>query len=139
MPTKHNAWLYQEDKSESSLLREGFWARLRATLFNKISKGPGGPDQWAFITGKKRRDSEGNKLYLMEKNFKILERTVEHLNTEGGRDQLMEIQESNIPDSVDDLIDIIQATRTKEEVKRDEFRLFLKHRERIMRYLLKYY
>ena len=115
------------------LIRDIYWSRIRVTLYKQICKGPDGYNQWAYIMGRK------SKIRLSEKNIAFLEATVQYLNSTEGRDELLEMDIINPPEHTDDLIDIIQGSKTDKQVKAEIFRLFMSHRHRLLRYLNDYY
>lgn len=124
-----------EDAEElMNLLREDFLQKIRSDLFNRISRGRGGQTQWKFIIGRLSRLPSGERIRLSDNSLKALQNWVDHLNSEDGLDQLKEIGISP-PEHVDDLIDLVQSAKTDREMKSDSFRLFLKHRSKILEYL----
>jgi len=130
---------YEREVEEMAiLLRERFWARIRSGLYKQICKGKGGFYQWSYITGIKSKDSKGNKIRLSKDNIGILEKTVDYLNSTEGRDELMQIGLLNSPENIDELIENIQRSKTKDEVKKEEFRAFLKYKDKILSYLTKF-
>ena len=121
------------------LIRDIYWSRIRATLYKQICKGSDGYNQWAYIMGRKRTDSQRNKIRLSEKNIAFLEATVQYLNSTEGRDELLDMGIIYPPEHIDDLIDIIQGSMSDRQVKAEIFRLFLNNRHRLLRYLNNYY
>jgi len=134
-------WMYKYEEEEfdevSLLIREKFWARIRSGLYKKICKGPGGYNQWAYITGRKRHDKNSDKIFLTDKSKKLLQQIVDYLNTTEGQDDLMNIGITEPPDHIDTLIDYVQSAKTMQEIKLEEFRMYLKNRDKILQYLLK--
>jgi hypothetical protein len=135
-----NYWMYLSDVGEdndemSSLLREAFWSGIRASLYKSICKGGGGFNQWAFITGKKTRDSHGRKIRLFDESIAAMQKVVDYLESTEGQDELKELGITNCPDSPDALMSIICDVKTTNEVKRDEFRAFLSHKHKVLEYL----
>jgi hypothetical protein len=127
--------LYEEDDEVTSLMRDKFWARIRSTLYKKICKGQGGANQWAYITGRKRTDRYGDKILLTDRNKKFLQNIVDYLDSTEGRDDLIEIGITEPPDHIDLLIDYVQSAKTMQEIKLEEFRMYLKNRDKIWQYL----
>lgn len=117
------------------LLRDKFWSKIRGDLYKKIMRGAGGKLQWDYVMGIRSRDSTGKKIWLTEKNEKRLQRIVDYLNSEEGRDDLMQIGDMNPPENTDSLIEIIQGASTDRQIKKEELRLFLKYKNRILKYL----
>ena len=127
----------QEDNEVSSLLRDRFWSKIRSELYKKICKGEGGGNQWLFIVGKKS-ECYGKKIRLTDKSIHVLEKTVSHLNTSDAKDELISIGVIDVPESVDDLVDILQNSKTSSEVRHIEFKVFLKNRDRLLRSISNY-
>jgi hypothetical protein len=90
------------------------------------------------IYTRKKSTCNGEKIQLTKKSFQALERIVEYLNTSEGIDSLINIGETQAPESVDDLIDVLQASKTSNEVRQTEFKIFLKNRERLLRTISNY-
>jgi hypothetical protein len=89
--------------------------------------------------GRKRTDSQRNKIRLSEKNIAFLEATVQYLNSTEGRDELLDMEIINPPEHIDDLIEIIQGSMTDRQVKTEIFRLFMSHRHYLLKHLSDYY
>jgi hypothetical protein len=124
------------EKDNQKFLEESFWSCVRANLYKKICKGKGGGIQWAYITGKRSYDSNNYKISLTEKNIKLLENTAESFNTEEGLNYLKQYGVYEVPQNSDDLITILQQSKTKSDIKKEEFKLFLKHKERLIEYIV---
>jgi hypothetical protein len=127
----------EEDDEVQKLMVDVFWSYARAHLYNEIHRGKNGFTQWFFITGKKSRDRHGARIQLTERNTKILWNMVNYFNTDEGREELLKIGVVDPPEHIDDLISIIADSKTREETKAEEFRMFLKNRERILKFLSK--
>ena len=95
-----------------------------------------GATQWAYITGKKSRHVDGRRIQFSDKILKHLWNAVNYLNSEEGLEELKELGISEVPDHIDGLVNLIANARVDRDIKRDQFRLFLKHKHKIMRYLL---
>ena len=119
------------------LIKESFWSDLRSSLYKQIAVGAGGSYQWGFITGKKSHYSDGKRIHLSDESFKCLGHTVAYLQSEEGLSELMEHGIPYPPEHIDDLIDLITFAKTDREIKKDQFRLFLKHKNKIMQFLLR--
>ena len=128
---------YAEDEDDLNIIQKSFWSDLRSYLFKKICKGEGGRAQWDYITGKRHRYSDGQRIWLTEKNTKILEDIVVYFATEEGREELDKYDINPVPEHIDDLIGMLADAVPDREMKRDEFRLFLKHKSEIMQFLLR--
>jgi hypothetical protein len=131
-------YLNEEDENEddvSSLIREKFWAKIRSNVYKKVCRGIGGYTQWAYIVGRKTYDNCGNRITLTDKNKRILQEIVDYLNSTEGRNELLDMSIIEVPDHVDTLISYIQDAKKIEEVKVDEFRLYLKHKDKILKFL----
>jgi hypothetical protein len=129
---------YEKEEDEVTLLiREKFWAETRSNIYKKICKGKGGYNQWAYIIGRKRFDKEGNKIRLTDKSKKILQEVVDYLDSEEGKEELLKINILESIDHIDILIGYIQEARLMEEIKIEEFRLYLKNRDKILKFLLR--
>jgi hypothetical protein len=125
----------EEENEVHSLMQDVFWSFTRLHLYKEICKGKGGSTQWAFITGKKSRDKLGKRIQLTDKNISILQRTVDYFNTEEGIEELLNLGITTPPDHIDDLVSIIADSPTREQTKKEEFKMFLKYRERIFKFL----
>ena len=121
-----------------NLLREDYLQRIRSDLFNRIYRVQGGQVQWRFIIGKLSRYPNGELIQLSENSLKALQRWVDYMNSEEGLDELRELG-IEPPDHIDSLIDLVQSAKTDRQMKADSFRLFLKHRSRILEYLTRYH
>jgi hypothetical protein len=131
---------YSEELNESEidLIQESFWTGLRSALYKKIIRCKDGWYQWAYITGKKNRYANGKRIILAPEILTILWGTVNYLQSVEGQEELMDIGITNdTPEHVDDLISLISEAKTDREIKADQFRLFLKHKHKIMRFLLR--
>lgn len=125
------------DEDNKELIRETFWSGVRSILFKKIAvKGKDCSYQWAKITGKKLRYPNGRRIELSDKTKKYLWQMVERLNSIEGLDDLREIGILEAPEHIDDLINEIGHAKTDREIKREQFRLFLKNKHKIMKFLL---
>ena len=123
------------DKNDINLIQESFWSEIRASLYKRILKGKDGGYQWAYITGKKSRYPNGARIQLSERSIKFLWQTVEYLSSSEGLEKLNELG-LEAPGHIDELVDIIADTKTDRVIKREQFRLFLKHKHEIMKFLL---
>jgi len=128
---------YAEDEDDLNIIQKSFWSDLRSCLFKKICKGEGGRIQWDYITGKRHRYSDGRKIWLSDRNTKILENIVTYFATEEGKEELEKYDIYPIPEHVDDLMAKLADAIPDRDMKRDEFRLFLKHKHEIMQFLLR--
>lgn len=135
----HYMRLYGEcDEDNCNLIRETFWSGVRAVLYKKIGyRGKDCTYQWAKITGKKIKYPNGKRIELSEKAIKHLWHIVEYLNSEEGLDELRSIGIMYPPEHIDDLINEISDAKTDREIKREQFRLFLKNKHKIMKMLLR--
>ena len=124
------------NEDDINLIHDSFWSSIRASLFKKIAKGTGGQTQWAYIVGKRSRHIDGQRIKFSRKVEKHLWAMVEYLNSEEGLDELMDHGINKAPEHIDDLVDIIANAKTDRDIKRDQFRLFLKHKHKIMKFLL---
>jgi len=127
----------REESEMDMLLKDVFWSLIRADIYNKIWKGKGGQTQWAFISGKKSRDKAGQRIRLTDKNMRILQRAVDYLNKTDGLNQLLSLGIKEPPECVDDLIEILANSKTRVQTKKEEFQIFIRNREKIMRFLSK--
>jgi hypothetical protein len=127
---------YAEDEDDLNIIQKSFWSDLRSHLFKKICKGEGGRTQWDFITGKRHRYPDGSRIWLSKKNTKILEDLVAYFATEEGREEL-DKYDINPIENTDDLMGMIANAIPDREMKREEFKLFLKYKSEIMRFLLR--
>lgn len=125
------------DEDDLNLIQKSFWSDLRSSLYKKICKGPDGRLQWDYITGKRSRDSKGRRILLSEKNTTILQNLVDYYQTEEGRDQLMDYDIDPTLDHIDDLMGKLCEAPLDRDQKREEFKLFLKHKHEIMKFLLR--
>ena len=125
------------NEEEVDLIKESFWSSLRSDLYKKIIRDIDGAYQWAYITGKKNYYSNGKRIYLSAQSIKYLSQVVTYLNSEEGVQELMDLGISNPPEHIDELMSILAFSKTDRELKRDQFRLFLKHKHKIMRFLLR--
>jgi hypothetical protein len=128
---------YEEEEEDdvTSLIRDKFWAEIRSGMYKNICKGKGGYNQWAYIIGRKRFDKEGNKIRLTDKSNKVLQELVDYFDSEEGREELLKINILEPIDHIDTLIGYIQEARLMEEIKVEEFRLYLKNRDKILKFL----
>jgi hypothetical protein len=127
---------YQNECNEMNQLQiDQFWANLRSNLYKQICVGKGGANQWAYITGKRFKDSKGNKIQLTEQNKEKLNNLVDYFSSSEGSDELFQIGISDSFNHYDDIIEIIRNAKSKTEIKKDEFRSFLKHKSKIISYL----
>jgi len=125
------------DEDDVNLIHASFWSGIRASLFKKIAvKGKGSSYQWAYITGKKSIYPDGQRIQLSRKTEKYLWDMVGYLNSEEGMEELHDLGIMEAPDHIDGLINIIADAKTDRDIKRDQFRLFLKHKHKIMKFLL---
>ena len=123
---------------EVDLIKESFWTGIRSSLYKKIIKCKDGGYQWAYITGRKNRYSDGRRISLSKESLAILWGAVGYLQSEEGQEELMDIGIlDDTPEHVDDLISLVSGAKTDREIKADQFRLFLKHKHKIMRFLLR--
>jgi hypothetical protein len=128
----------EEDDEMPNIIQERFWSHIRASLYKKICKGKGGSNQWAYIMGKKRFDSKSNKIYLTEKNIKILQKTCDYLKSEEGMTDLLKVGITEAPEHHDDLISILANSKSKSETNKQEFKLFFKHKDDVIHYLKRF-
>jgi len=128
----------EENDEMSNILQERFWSCIRASLYKKICKGRGGSNQWAYIMGRKRFDSKNNKICLTEKNISTLQRTCEHLNSEEGMTDLLKVGITEAPEHYNDLINILSNSKNRSHIKKEEFKLFIKHKDEIIHFLKGY-
>lgn len=126
--------LGEEAEEVNGVLRDSYITDLRKGLFKAITMRRGGPTDWAYITGKKSRDKHGRRLVLSEYARSELQKVVDFLNLEENEEELREMGISP-PDHIDGLVDLIQNAKTDRVMKADEFRLFQKHKDKILRYL----
>ena len=119
-----------------AILRESFITQIRRELFKAISQRPGGPQDWAYIVGKKSRDKKGHRIILSDHANTELQKVVDWLNSEEMEEELRELG-LEPPDHIDGLVEWIQGAKTDRVMKADEFRLFQKHKNLIIRYLAK--
>jgi hypothetical protein len=136
------SYLYFDESREeaddmASLLRERFWTVIRSSLYKKICKGKGGFTQWAYITGRKSRDSKNRKIVLSKDSLLVLEKIVNYLNSSDGIGELVDVGVLNPPEHYDDLIGIIRESMNVRDMQREEFLAFLKHKNRVLFYLSK--
>lgn len=124
------------DEDDINLIQESFWSGIRASLFKKISKGEGGRYQWMYIIGKISRYPDGSKISLSDKSIKYLDKVVTYLNSTEGREELIDIGITDSPEDIDELVGIIRYSKNDRTIKKEQFRLFLKHKHKIMKYLL---
>jgi hypothetical protein len=118
------------------LLRDKFWSKIRGDLYKKVMRGPGGKLQWDYVMGIRSRDKDGKRIRLTEKNEKRLQRIVDYLNSEEGRDELIQLGDTSPPPGdTDSLLEIIQGASTDRQIKKEELWLFLKYKNRILKYL----
>ena len=117
------------------VLRDSFVTCIRKALYKAIAQRRGGTQDWAYITGRKSRNERGRQITLSRHARQELQRTVDHLNTEEMENELRDLGLYPPPDSVDDMIEWVQGAKTDRVMKADEFRLFQKHKELILRYL----
>lgn len=129
---------YDEDPDDLNIIQKSYWSDLRSYLFKKICKGKGGRTQWEYITGKRSRNADGTRIQLTEDNTRILESLVAYYETDEGREELDKYDIHPIPEHPDDLIEKISEALPDRKMKREEFKLFLKHKDKIMRFLLRY-
>jgi hypothetical protein len=124
------------DEDDINLIHESFWTGIRASLFKKISKGEGGRYQWTYIIGKISRYPDGARISLSDKSIKYLDKIVTYLNSTEGREELLDIGIKEPPEDIDELIGILKFSKNDRTIKKEQFRLFLKHKHKIMKYLL---
>jgi hypothetical protein len=132
--------LYGEEDSDEDdldLIQKTFWSDLRAELYKKICRGEGGYNQWALITGKKTRYPDGQRIRLSDKTVRYLQEVVDFFGTAEGREDLEMAGITKIPEHIDDITGMIGDALVDRAIKREQFRLFLKHKYRIMRFLLR--
>lgn len=129
---------YENDPDDLNIIQKSYWSDLRSYLFKKICKGKGGRTQWEYITGKRSRNADGTRIQLTEDNTRILESLVAYYETDEGREELEKYDIHPIPEHPDDLIEKISEALPDRKMKREEFKLFLKHKDKIMRFLLRY-
>lgn len=128
---------YAEDEDDMNIIQRSFLSDLRSYLYKKICKGPEGRIQWDYIIGKRSRYADGRRILLSDKNTKILQNAVDFYETEEGRDQFAEYDIPHIPENIDDLMNLISNAPLDREMKKEEFKLFLKHKYEIMQFLLR--
>ena len=124
----------EEAEEVNAVLRDSYITGIRKGLFKAINKRRGGPMDWAFITGKKSREKDGRRITLSKYALRELQKVVDYLNTEEVEGDLREMALTS-PDHIDGMIDLIQGAKTDRVMKAEEFRLFQKHKEKILRYL----
>ena len=128
---------YNADDNEASILiRAKYWSKIRGDLFKKIGRGKGGSTQWGYLAGI-RSWHNGHRIRLTDENKAALEKVVDYLNATEGRDELLDLGILRPPEDTDELISIIQEAKTDRQIKKEELRLFLKHKMKILRYLSK--
>jgi hypothetical protein len=127
---------YAEDEDDLNIIQKSFWSDLRSCLFKKICKGEGGRIQWDFITGKRHKYADGRRIWLSDRNKKILEDLVAYFSTEEGREELAKYDINPIEDT-DELMAMLANAIPDRDMKREEFRLFLKYKSEIMQFLLR--
>lgn len=127
------------EEAEIDLIKESFWSGIRASLFKKIVKKniKGCQFQWSYIIGKRTRDYKGNRILLDKRSEKYLWKIVDYLNSTEGLEDLQDLGIQKAPEHIDDLIEIIRSSKNDREIKREQFRLFLKHKHKIMKFLLR--
>jgi hypothetical protein len=126
----------EEAEEVNTVLRDSYITSIRKSLFKRISPRRGGNTDWSCITGKKNRDKNGKRITLSRHAQTELQKVVDQLNTEEMAEELREIGVTP-PDHTEGLIELIRNAKTDRVMKADEFRLFQKHKERILRYLAK--
>jgi len=125
------------DEDDLNLIQKSFWSDLRSYLYKKICKGPEGRIQWDYITGKRSRYSDGRRILISDKNRKILQNIVDNYETEEGRAQLEKYDIHPIPENIDDLMSNLCDAPLDRDQKREEFKLSMKHKHEILRFLLR--
>jgi len=125
----------EEAEEVNAVLRDSYITGIRKGLFKSIRKRKGGNQDWAYITGKESWGKDGLRITLSRHALTELRRVIDHLNTEDMEGELRELGVYPPPDSTDGLISLIQGAKTDRVMKADEFRLFMKHKERILKYL----
>jgi hypothetical protein len=128
---------YVEDPDDLNIIQKSYLSHLRSSLYKRICKGKGGRIQWDYITGKRTRHADGRRIWLTDKNTKILEKLVDYYATDEGREELEKYDIHPIPEHIDDLMAMLDGAPLDREMKRDEFRLFLKYKDEIMQFLLR--
>ncbi len=78
------------DIEEEELKREHLFSVLRSSLFNQVTRAPGGCWQWRHITGKCNRKTDGTRLSLDERVESILWGIVMYYNSTDGLDEIRE-------------------------------------------------
>ena len=125
------------EEDDLNIIQKTFWSDLRSLLYKKICKGPEGRLQWDYISGKRSKDSEGRRILLSDRNTKILQNLVDYYQTEEGREQLAMYDIHPVPDHIDVLMENLCNAPMDRDQKREEFRLFLKYKHEILRFLLR--
>lgn len=124
----------EEAEEVNAVLRDSYITGIRKGLFKAICKRRGGPIDWAYITGKKSRGRDGRRITLSKYAQAELQKVVDYLNMEEVEEELRDMGLIP-PDHLDDLIDLIQGAKTDRVMKAEEFRLFQKHKEKVLKYL----
>jgi hypothetical protein len=128
---------YSDDNDDLNIIQRSYWSEMRSHLYKKICKGEGGRAQWDYITGKRSREADGRRIRLTAKNEKYLQAIVDFFDTEEGRLELEKYDIHPIPDHIDGLMEMLCEAPLDREMKREEFKLFLKHKHEIMQFLLR--
>lgn len=127
----------EEDiEKDMDLRKELFWSGIRSSLYKKVHKEKDSHYQWAYITGKTNRRPDGSRITLSDRNVIHFENIIEYLNSEEGLDNMHDYGVyDDPPQHPDDLICIIDGAMTDRQIKKEIFRLFMKHRNKILDFL----
>jgi hypothetical protein len=128
---------YAEDEDDLNIIQRSYWSEMRSYLYKKICKGPEGRIQWDYLAGKRSRHANGKRILLSDRNTKILQNQVDYYSTTEGLEELEKYDIFPAPENIDDLMNRLCEAPLDREMKKEEFKLFLKHKHEIMRFLLR--
>jgi hypothetical protein len=99
-----------------NLEKEFFLQQLRSSAYKNICKGKGGQTQWRKLIGITNRDKKGNLITLNKNNLSYLQNIVDYFNMSEGQQELLNMG-IDIPEHVDDLIDMISNAKTYDQMR----------------------
>ena len=102
-----------------------FLSTLRAEMFNRITRSPGGCNEWRCIIGKKSRRTEIDKRVQ-----RILNETSEYFSDTDEGQQKCRLYGMPIPQDYTDIVDWIQSAPTTRELSTVIFNHLISKRNR---------
>ena len=117
------------------LQRDRFWSEIRAKVCASLRKRRGTYYQWEYLAGRKSRTASGERITLDKHTCNLLQGYVDYYNTSEGIEELSRNEIATIPEHIDDIAGEIMNVPSLNEIKRQEFQIFLRYRGDFLNWL----